>query len=216
MVTNYEKIRRMPFESLTSIDERVDFLHQQLNLAQSSLNVLLESAGLPSPDRISALLEEGVDLLKYTFEPFKLAEFLGYSRGWTPQVLPRLDAGETFEITLTPPDDQIWWLTLIGAGEVLASSILLKIITSARTKSGMYGTQEEDILIDEAWLNQPMCPPGWRRIDNFYTFRATNVTGDVTYNDLAPQTVFLHCTCFILRISKIFVDSVENKLGLVL
>ena len=36
---------RQPFEALTSIDERVDYVHNQLVTAQSGINQILETAG---------------------------------------------------------------------------------------------------------------------------------------------------------------------------
>ena len=38
--------RRLPFEGLTTIDERVDFVHDQLTAVQF-LNKLLEKEGFP-------------------------------------------------------------------------------------------------------------------------------------------------------------------------
>jgi len=38
---------KQPFEALTSIDERVDYIHNQLADAQLALNQLLEKEGLP-------------------------------------------------------------------------------------------------------------------------------------------------------------------------
>lgn len=38
---------KLPFEQLTTIDERVDYVHNQVTQAQLSLNRLLEKEGLP-------------------------------------------------------------------------------------------------------------------------------------------------------------------------
>ncbi|GAI70567.1 unnamed protein product, partial [marine sediment metagenome] len=35
-------VRKLPFEELTSIDERVDFIHSQIVASQLALNQLLE------------------------------------------------------------------------------------------------------------------------------------------------------------------------------
>jgi len=40
--------RRQPFEELTTIDERVDFVHNQLNDIQLTQNRLLEKEGIPT------------------------------------------------------------------------------------------------------------------------------------------------------------------------
>jgi len=40
--------RKLPFEQLTTIDERVDFIHDQLNAVQLAQNQLLEKEGLPT------------------------------------------------------------------------------------------------------------------------------------------------------------------------
>lgn len=40
--------KRLPFEELTSIDERVDYVHNQLIQVQLALNQLLEKAGEPT------------------------------------------------------------------------------------------------------------------------------------------------------------------------
>ena len=39
--------RRLPFEQLTTIDDRVDFVHNQVTAVQLALNKLLEKEGLP-------------------------------------------------------------------------------------------------------------------------------------------------------------------------
>ncbi len=39
--------RKLPFEQLTTIDERVDFVHNQVATAQLALNKLLEKEGMP-------------------------------------------------------------------------------------------------------------------------------------------------------------------------
>ncbi|GAJ22910.1 unnamed protein product, partial [marine sediment metagenome] len=38
---------KLPFEELTTIDERVDYVHNQLVAAQLALNQLLEKEGMP-------------------------------------------------------------------------------------------------------------------------------------------------------------------------
>ncbi len=40
-------VRKLPFEELTTIDERVDFIHNQIVASQLTLNQLLEKEGLP-------------------------------------------------------------------------------------------------------------------------------------------------------------------------
>jgi len=40
--------RRLPFEELTTIDERVDYVHNQVADAQLALNQLLEKEGMPT------------------------------------------------------------------------------------------------------------------------------------------------------------------------
>ena len=40
--------KRLPFEELTSIDERVDYVHNQVAQAQLALNQLLEKEGMPT------------------------------------------------------------------------------------------------------------------------------------------------------------------------
>jgi len=39
---------RLPFEELTTIDERVDYVHNQVSSVQLALNKLLEKEGMPS------------------------------------------------------------------------------------------------------------------------------------------------------------------------
>jgi len=39
---------KLPFEELTTIDERVDYVHNQLAGAQLALNKLLEKEGMPT------------------------------------------------------------------------------------------------------------------------------------------------------------------------
>ncbi len=38
---------KLPFAALTTIDERVDFVHDQVTAVQLTLNKLLETEGLP-------------------------------------------------------------------------------------------------------------------------------------------------------------------------
>lgn len=153
------------------------------------------------------------ELLKYTFNPFKLAEFLGYSRGITPQVILKLAAGDTFEATLRPATDAVWWWTLCSAGDIPASSMVCTFKTSGGTIAGKYNVQEQVIVFDEAWLNQPLCPPGWRRVDEYFYCHWKNVTGDPAYNDLVAQEIFFHCTVFIIEMYRPFVEKIESILG---
>ncbi|MDO9581061.1 MAG: hypothetical protein Q7J06_10940 [Bacteroidales bacterium] len=44
---------RLPFEGLTTIDERVDYVHNQVAQAQLALNKLLEKEGLPPMAQIT-------------------------------------------------------------------------------------------------------------------------------------------------------------------
>ena len=44
---------RLPFEELTTIDERVDYVHNQLITAQLALNQLLEKVGEPPMDVVT-------------------------------------------------------------------------------------------------------------------------------------------------------------------
>jgi len=39
---------KLPFEELTSIDERVDYIHNQMTASQIALNQLLEKEGIPT------------------------------------------------------------------------------------------------------------------------------------------------------------------------
>lgn len=160
-------------------------------------------------------LAQIAELLKYTFNPFKLAEFLGYSRGTSPQVILRLAAGATFEATLYPDVNSVWWWTLCSAGDIPASSMVCTFRTSGKSmaEKDKYNVQEEVIVFDEAWLNQPLCPPGWRRADDYFYIKWENVTGDPTYNDLAAQEIFFHCTVFIVEMYKPFVEKIESMLG---
>ena len=41
-------VRKLPFEELTTIDERVDYIHNQLVAVQLTLNQLLEKEGMPT------------------------------------------------------------------------------------------------------------------------------------------------------------------------
>lgn len=56
--------RRLPFEQLTTIDERVDFVHDQVAAVQLALNNLLEKEGLPP---VNIVTKEVV--LRVTVEP---------------------------------------------------------------------------------------------------------------------------------------------------
>jgi hypothetical protein len=44
---------KLPFEELTTIDERVDYVHNQVHAAQISLNKLLEKEGIPTMAEIT-------------------------------------------------------------------------------------------------------------------------------------------------------------------
>ncbi len=55
---------KLPFEKLTTIDERIDFVHDQLVEAQLALNKLLQKEGLPS----MAVVTKDVNL-RITLQP---------------------------------------------------------------------------------------------------------------------------------------------------
>ena len=55
--------RRLPFEGLTTIDERVDFVHDQLTAVQLALNQLLEKEGVPTMAAITRDVNLRVTLL---------------------------------------------------------------------------------------------------------------------------------------------------------
>jgi hypothetical protein len=55
--------RRLPFERLTTIDERVDFVHNQVAAVQLALNKLLEKEGLPTMAAITRDVNLRVTLL---------------------------------------------------------------------------------------------------------------------------------------------------------
>jgi len=57
---------KLPFEELTSIDERVDYVHNQLIAAQIALNKLLEKEGLPSMAVVTRDVNLRVTLLPNT------------------------------------------------------------------------------------------------------------------------------------------------------
>ena len=54
---------KLPFEELTSIDERVDYVHNQVAAAQLALNKLLEKEGMPSMTAITRDVNLRVTLL---------------------------------------------------------------------------------------------------------------------------------------------------------
>jgi len=41
-------VKKLPFEELTTVDERVDFVHQQVSSVQLSINHLLAKEGIPT------------------------------------------------------------------------------------------------------------------------------------------------------------------------
>jgi len=57
---------KLPFERLTSIDERVDYVHNQVNAVQIALNKLLEKEGLPTMALITRDVNLRVTLLPNT------------------------------------------------------------------------------------------------------------------------------------------------------
>ena len=57
---------RLPFEKLTTIDERVDFVHNQLAAVQLTLNKLLEKEGMPT----MAAITKDVNL-RVTLQPLQ-------------------------------------------------------------------------------------------------------------------------------------------------
>ena len=54
---------RLPFEELTTIDERVDYVHNQLAGAQLALNKLLEKEGMPTMGVVTRDVNLRVSLL---------------------------------------------------------------------------------------------------------------------------------------------------------
>ena len=57
---------KLPFEELTTIDERVDYVHNQLIAAQLALNKLLEKEGLPPMTVVTRDVNLRVTLLPNT------------------------------------------------------------------------------------------------------------------------------------------------------
>jgi len=55
--------RKLPFEELTTIDERVDFVHDQVAAVQLALNNLLEKEGVPTMAAITRDVNLRVTLL---------------------------------------------------------------------------------------------------------------------------------------------------------
>ena len=55
--------RKLPFEQLTTIDERVDFVHDQVAAVQLALNQLLEKEGVPTMAAITRDVNLRVTLL---------------------------------------------------------------------------------------------------------------------------------------------------------
>ena len=149
-------------------------------------------------------------------DPFKLAEFFGYSRGFIVQGVVTLDADESFSFTLIPPEDVVWWWTLCGLGDVPASSVLSEWSLRGELQSGIYKLQRGTILFDEAWVAQQICPPGWRRFDYEITCKITNVTGHPEYNTLVAQIIQVHFTAFFIEVDKKFVQWVEEKYKVVM
>jgi len=58
--------RRLPFDKLTTIDERVDYIHGQVSAVQSALNQLLEKEDLPTMAVITRDVNLRVTLLPNT------------------------------------------------------------------------------------------------------------------------------------------------------
>jgi hypothetical protein len=58
--------RGLPFDRLTTIDERVDFVHDQVDAVQSALNQLLKKEGLPAMAVITRDVNLRVTLLPNT------------------------------------------------------------------------------------------------------------------------------------------------------
>jgi len=58
--------RRLPFEKLTTIDERVDYIHGQVSAVQSALNHLFEKEDLPTMAVITRDVNLRVTLLPHT------------------------------------------------------------------------------------------------------------------------------------------------------
>ena len=58
--------RKQPFEALTTLDERVDFIHDQISESQVSLNEIREKVGLPTMAAVSreVVLRETVPPLR--------------------------------------------------------------------------------------------------------------------------------------------------------
>ncbi len=57
---------KLPFERLTTIDERVDYVHNQISAAQIALNKLLEKEGLPTMAVVTRDVNLRVTLLPNT------------------------------------------------------------------------------------------------------------------------------------------------------
>lgn len=55
---------KLPFEELTTIDERIDFVHSQVDSVQAAINTLLEKEALPTMSAITRIVN-----LRVTLQP---------------------------------------------------------------------------------------------------------------------------------------------------
>jgi len=174
----------------TRIDE---LLTELIDIEKQQLQIFSQLTGI-EPAETKPLM---------TIDPFKLAEWMGWGWGIFKQAIFRLPASAVTSLTIDVPDDEVWWFTYSIIGDIPSSSI-----TTQATISCFEPTPKTEVVdvvcAHEGWVGTPFCPPGWHKAEGPGSLRMiiTNVTGDVAYNDLPLQEVFIHYTLLIFKIDK--------------
>jgi len=154
-----------------------------------------EKVIIPTPNAIPSLL---------TIDPFRLMEMMGWGWGILRNANFVLPAGTTVSLTLKVPEGEVWWITLGMYGGFPSDTV----IYTFRSEKEL----QEPLLLHGGWIGQPLCPPGYRRVDWFVTSTFQNVTGDPAYNDLPAQDLNVRVTIFIFRSWRRYTTKIEKAL----
>ena len=137
-------------------------------------------------------------------DPFKLMEMMGWGWGILKQAVFTLPANTTISATLEVPSGEVWWITFGMFGGFPSDSIIYTYESEKEI--------QDPTLLHGGWLENTLCPPGYRRVDEFVTGTFQNVTGNPAYNTLPAQDLPVRVTLFIFRSWRRYTTKIEEAL----
>ena len=139
-----------------------------------------------------------------TVDPFRLMEMMGWGGGILKEAVFVLPANTTVSARLEVPPEEVWWITFGMFGGFPSDAVIYTYESEKET--------QDPLLLHEGWIGQTLCPPGYRRVDEFVTATFQNVTGNTRYNTLAAQDLNVRATLFIFRSWRRYTEKIERAL----